>query len=124
MDDDEIERLIKEAEEFAEEDKAFRAKADARNKLEGFAYNMKNTIDDHGDRLDDDDKDTIDVAVTDAIDWLDANEDASADEYQEKLEELEGICNPIIKKMYKDGQGGPSDVDDEDEEDEDFDHEE
>ena len=54
---EEIERMVQEAEEFAEQDKAVKAKVDARNALETYCYNMKQTIEDKlGDKLDEDDK--------------------------------------------------------------------
>jgi len=85
LSEDEIERMVREAEEFAEEDKAAKAKIDARNGLEGYAYSMRNTIDDSdklGDKIDEEDKETIEEAVTATIDWLDENPDADAEEYQ------------------------------------------
>jgi len=122
LDSDEIERLIKEAEEFAEEDKLFKQKTDARNKLEGLCYNMKNQLDDLGDKLDDEERDAIDIVVSDAIDWLDSNMDAAVEEFEEKLKEVEDVCNPIITKLYQQSGGSPADDEDEDE---DFDdHEE
>jgi heat shock protein 5 len=107
---EEIARMVKEAEEFAEEDKGMKEKVDARNGLEGYAYNMRNQINDEeklGGKISPEDKETIEEAVTAAIDWLDENHEAEAAEYKEKLTELEGKCNPIIQKLYKDsGAGG------------------
>ncbi|KAL8249300.1 hypothetical protein R6Q59_006168 [Mikania micrantha] len=40
-----------------------------------------------------------------AIKWLDGNELAEAEEFEDKMKELEGVCNPIIAKMYQDGTG-------------------
>ncbi len=52
--------MVQEAEEFAEQDKAVKAKVDARNALETYCYNMKQTIEDKlGDKLDEDDKDKV-----------------------------------------------------------------
>merc|ERR1711993_151575 len=69
---EEIERMVREAEEFAEEDKIMKETIDARNGLEGYAYSMKNTEKDEdklGDKIDEDDKETIEEAVSEAIDW-------------------------------------------------------
>ena len=107
---EDIARMVKEAEEFAEEDKGMKEKVDARNGLEGYAYNMRNQINDEeklGGKIGAEDKETIEEAVTAAIDWLDENHEADAAEYKEKLTELEGKCNPIIQKLYKEsGAGG------------------
>jgi len=109
---EEIARMVKEAEEFAEEDKSMKEKVDARNQLEGYAYNMRNQINDEeklGGKISSEDKETIEEAVTATIDWLDENHEAEASEYKEKLTELEGKCNPIISKLYKEsGAGGES----------------
>jgi heat shock protein 5 len=124
LDSDEIERLIKEAEEFAEEDKAFQKKVDMQNKLENYAYNMKNTLDDVSDKISADEASRMEAAVTDTIDWLDANDAASAEEFEEKLKELEAVCNPIITELYgqrdysgagEDGEGAGQEDEDEDE---------
>merc|ERR1711953_403220 len=118
---EEIERMVREAEEFAEEDKIMKETIDARNGLEGYAYSMKNTVNDEdklGDKIDEDDKETIEEAVSEVIDWLDENPEAEKEEYEEKLKELEGICNPIVQRLYQE-HGVPGN-DDEDEEDDDF----
>lgn len=118
---EEIERMVREAEEFAEEDKIMKETIDARNGLEGYAYSMKNTVNDEdklGDKIDEDDKETIEEAVSEAIDWLDENPEAEKEEYEEKLKELEGICNPIVQRLYQ--EHGVPGAGDEDEEDDDF----
>jgi heat shock protein 5 len=106
---DEIERMVREAEEFADEDKAAKETIDARNGLEGYAYNMKNQINDEeklGSKISDEDKETIEEAVKAAIDWLDENKSATKDEYAEKQKELEAVCNPIVSKLYQASGGG------------------
>jgi len=118
---EEIERMVREAEEFAEEDKIMKETIDAKNKLEGYAYSMKNTVNDEdklGDKISDDDKETIEDAVTEAIDWLDENPEAEKEEFEEKLKELEEVCNPIVQKLYQ--EHGVPGQDDEDDEDDDF----
>jgi len=100
--------MLKAAEEFAEQDKAAKEVVDAKNSLEGFAYNMRNQIEDKeklGGKITDEDKTTIEEAVKEALEWLDENPQATADDYKDKLKELEGITNPIVSKLY--GQGGP-----------------
>merc|ERR1711906_41895 len=77
---EEIERMIQEAEEYAEEDKLLKEKVDARNQLETYCYNMKNSISD-SDKLEEEDKTTVEEAVTDALEWLDDNQNAEKEEY-------------------------------------------
>ena len=117
---EEIERMVEEAEEFAEEDKKIKERIDSRNSLETYAYNMKNTVSDSdklGDKLEESDKSTIQDAVKEVLEWLDENQEADKEEYEEKLKEIEGICNPIVSQAYQqneeDSESG--DVDDHDE---------
>jgi len=110
LSEDDIERMVREAEEFAEEDKAVKEKVDAKNQLEGFAYNMRNTINDDeklGGKISAEDKSKIEDAVKEALEWVESNPDADKDEYASKLKELEGITNPIITKLYQQAGGAP-----------------
>lgn len=50
-------------------------------------------------KLDEQDKSTIDSKISETIAWLDANQTAEKEEYEEKQKELEAVCNPIIQKM-------------------------
>jgi len=108
---EEIDQMIKDSEKYAEEDKAIKAKIDAKNQFENYIYQMKNSIEDKdklAEKLSDEDKSTIKDALTDAQDWLNANSDAEKDDFEEKLKEVQGTCDPIIKKVYEanGGQGG------------------
>ncbi|CAL8462784.1 g2317 [Coccomyxa elongata] len=112
---EEIERMVQEAEEFAEQDKAVKAKVDARNALETYCYNMKQTIEDKlGDKLDEDDKEKVKSAVDEALEWMDDNQDAEEEEYKEKLKEVEDVCNPVVSAAYAAAGGAPGGDDDED----------
>jgi len=109
LSEEEIERMVREAEEFSEQDKEAKEKIDARNSLEGYAYNLRNQINDEdklGGKLDEDDKNTIEEAVKETIEWLDEHKDAEKDEYAEKQKELEGKTNPIVTKVYQQAGGG------------------
>ena len=101
---EEIERMVEEAEEFAEEDRKIKERVDARNSLETYAYNMKNTVADDdklASKIADDDKSQIEEAVKDTLDWLDDNQNAEKEEYEEKLKDIESICNPLVSKVYQ-----------------------
>mmetsp|Transcript_45331 Transcript_45331/g.84644 ORF Transcript_45331/g.84644 Transcript_45331/m.84644 type:complete len:650 (-) Transcript_45331:210-2159(-) len=106
---EEIERMVQEAEKYKAEDEEHKKKVDAKNALENYSYNMRNTIQDDkvGGKLDADDKKKIEEEVEKAIQWLEANQLAEVDEFEDKLKELEGICNPIMAKMYQAGGGMP-----------------
>jgi heat shock protein 5 len=106
---EDIERMVQEAEEYAEEDRLIKEKIGAKNSLENYLYSMKNTLGDEekvGDKISEEDKDTMMEALNEAGKWLDENQDASKDEMDEKLKEVQGVCNPIITKLYQAG-GGP-----------------
>ena len=126
LSEDEIERMVREAEEFAEQDKEMAERVNARNGLEGYAYQLKNMLDDEEKgvkgKISDDDAETINEAVQETLDWLDENQEASKDEIDEQKKELEGVANPIIKNLYQGGAGGAPGGDDDDFED-DFDDE-
>lgn len=91
------------------EDEEHKKKVEAKNTLENYAYNMRNTVKDDkiGGKLDPADKKKIEDAIEQAIQWLDSNQLAEADEFEDKMKELESICNPIIAKMYQGGAAGP-----------------
>ncbi|CAK9197333.1 unnamed protein product [Sphagnum troendelagicum] len=115
---EDIDRMVQEAEEFADEDKKLKERIDARNSLETYVYNMKNQISDKdklADKIDSEDKETIETAVKEALEWLDDNQSAEKEDFEEKLKEVEGVCNPIITKIYQ-ASGGPG-ADSEDDED-------
>jgi len=113
---DDIERMIKEAEERKEEDEAAKARVDAKNELEGLAYSMKNQVNDKeklGGKLSEEDKEAITTACDDAISWLDSNQDADAEALQEKKKELEEVIHPITSKAAGGEEGGQGHAEDE-----------
>jgi heat shock protein 5 len=113
---EDIERMVQEAEEFAEEDKKVQGRITAKNGLESYLYNLKNTLDDEekgvADKIDEGEKNELVTIVDEALDWLEENPEAEAEEFAEKQKEVEQIANPIMKKVYAQG-GGPG-GDDED----------
>merc|ERR1719310_2278613 len=123
---EDIERMVNDAEKFAEQDAALKEKVEARNEIEGYLYGLKNQVADKeklGAKLSEEDANTITEAVEEGIDWLDEHQDASAEEYKEQKKAVEDVVTPIISALYKDGQGGMGPGGDEDEDDED-DHDE
>ncbi|KAK9726737.1 hypothetical protein RND81_05G233900 [Saponaria officinalis] len=87
---DKIDCMVKEAEEFAEEDQKLREKVDARNKLETCIYNMKNTVEDRdklADKIDAGDKEAIETALKDGLEWLEDNQNAGKDELKDELDD-------------------------------------
>jgi L1 cell adhesion molecule like protein len=105
---EEIEQMIRDAEKFKAEDEAHGDKVQAKNSLESYAYSLRNTVADQkvSSKLDTKDKETIDKAIADTINWLDDNQHAEKEEFESKQKELESVANPIITKMYQAGGGG------------------
>ena len=117
---DEIDRMVQEAEEFAEEDKMQREKIEARNSLENYAVSLKNQVNDEeglGGKIDEDDKETLIEAVKEATDWLDENAaTAEKEDFEEQREKLSNVAYPITSKLYSGGAGGMPDYGDDDDE--------
>ncbi|KAF0910231.1 hypothetical protein E2562_001424 [Oryza meyeriana var. granulata] len=108
---EEIDRMVREAEEFAEEDRRVRERVDARNRLENYVYRMRSTVrDGMAGKIGDDDKETMEAALTEALEWLEDNDSgartAEKEVYEEKLKEVEHVCGPIIKQVYERSGGG------------------
>jgi len=110
LSEEDIKRMVKEAEEAAEEDKQAKERVEARNQLENYAYQVKRTINDEdklGGKIDASDKDTIEAEVKDAIEWLESHQDADKDEFDEKYKSLEKVVQPIFTKLYQQYGGTP-----------------
>ena len=105
---EEIERMVEEAEEFAEEDKIQKEKIEARNGLEHAAYGLKNQLADeeNEDAPSEEDRETLETAVNDLIDWLDGNQDAEKEEYEEKKEEFMATVQPLASQLGGGGAAG------------------
>jgi len=113
LSDDEIERMVQEAEEFADQDAAEKDNVEARNQLEAYLYNLKNSINDTLEgKLDESDKEDLMKSIEDALVWLEDNPAAEKEECDEKQKEVEGLANPILKKAYESVNAGPPDGDD------------
>ena len=107
---EEIEQMVNNAEKFAEEDKVLKEKIDAKNSLDSYLHSMRNTIEDKeklANKINSDDKEKIQDALKEHQEWLDSNQDADKEDYEEHLKDLQGVWDPIIAKVYK-ASGGPS----------------
>ncbi|MEE5462562.1 Hsp70 family protein, partial [Streptococcus pneumoniae] len=106
---EEIERMVNEAEKYRNEDEKQKETIGAKNALESYCFNMKSTMEDANlkDKISESDKQTILDKCNDTIKWLDSNQLADKEEYEHKQKELEGICNPIITKLYQGAGGAP-----------------
>mmetsp|Transcript_4297 Transcript_4297/g.6364 ORF Transcript_4297/g.6364 Transcript_4297/m.6364 type:complete len:668 (+) Transcript_4297:181-2184(+) len=112
LSEDDIERMVKEAEMYAEEDKKVKDRIDARNGLESYLYNLKNTLEDEekgmAAAISPQDKKELQDMIDETLDWMDENPEADKDDYSEKQKEVEKVANPIMRQFYagKGGDGG------------------
>jgi len=110
LSEEEIQRMLKEAEEMAEQDKAAKERVTARNELENLVYSVRNQLNDEEkgikSKLSEDEVETIESAIKDVISWLDSNLQADKSDFEEKKKEFEGIIHPIFAK-FSAGAGGP-----------------
>ena len=108
---DDIDRMIREAEEFASEDESARKRIEALNALSSFVYGLKTQIGDQdglGGKIDDEDRKTLLALTKETAEWIDSEgQTASAEALEEKLAEVQAVVNPITSKLYEDaGPGG------------------
>jgi heat shock protein 1/8 len=103
---EQIEEMVKAAELYKEEDDAQKERVDARNELENFVYNVRNTVDNENANISEDDRKKIDTVVKDALEWIEANPTSTKEDYVTKQKEVESITNPIITAMYSAGGDG------------------
>ena len=104
-----IERMVKEGEEYAEEDKKNADVIYAKNDLESFIYTLKNKIDDtkNAEKLTEDELNTVNQLIKTTQDWLGKNDKYTLEEYTEKKSEMEKSCCSIILKL----QASEKDID-------------
>jgi L1 cell adhesion molecule like protein len=106
MTKDDIEKLVKEAETFKEEDTKNRERIEAKGELEGYLYQMRNTVVDNAEvKLDDDDKLKIKKFIDEGLAWVDSNQLASTEEFKHQKEEVTKSITPIINKIYGTTEG-------------------
>merc|ERR1712018_528317 len=106
---EDIERMVADAEKFKADDDKQKDRIAAKNGLESYCFNMKSTIEDEKlkDKIEEGDRKTILDKCNECIAWLDSNQTAEVDEFKDKQKEVEGICNPIITKLYQAAGGAP-----------------
>merc|ERR1711962_67615 len=106
---EDIEKMVNDAEKYKAEDEKQKEKISAKNNLESYCFNMKSTMDEEKVKaaISDSEKKIINSKCDECIKWLDANQTAEKDEYEDKQKELEQVFNPIIQKLYSGAGGAP-----------------
>ena len=100
---EDIERMVKEAEEHRQEDEENRKRVESKNGLEGYVYNLRSSIEDPkmAEKLTSEDKETLETLIKNTISWLESHQTSETEVYQAKQKEVEGVVNPIMTKMYQ-----------------------
>ncbi|KNC79398.1 hsp70-like protein [Sphaeroforma arctica JP610] len=103
-----IDQMLADAEKFAAQDEVQRQKVAAKNELEGYAFQVKNSVEnDHKDKISESDRQSVIQKADEVISWLDHNQTAEKDEFEHQKKELEAVVNPIMTSVYKQaGAGG------------------
>ena len=96
----EIDSMVRTAQEHEEEDKKVKERIETRNGLESFAYNAKNSVDDPdiSSKLSSEDAETIRKAAKELLEWLDSNQEASKEEYEDMKDEFEQKLREIMSR--------------------------
>ncbi|KAF8402899.1 hypothetical protein HHK36_010991 [Tetracentron sinense] len=98
---EELEKMVLDAEKYKSEDEEHKKKVESKNALENYAYNMRNRVKDEkkSAKLAPADKKKIKDAIKEALWWIDNNQLAKADEFEDKIKGLKSICKPISGKI-------------------------
>lgn len=107
---EEITMMVNDAKRFADEDKKLKERIDAHNELETYAYTLRNQLGDKeklGGKLSDDDKETMERAVEEKLEWMESHQEADTEELRAMKQELEEVAQPIIGKLYSTAGGVP-----------------
>jgi len=106
---DQIERMVREAEQYKAQDEQNKEKIEAKNHLENYAYSLRNTLKDDkiSSKLSSEDKEKLNKVIDETIQWLDRNQTAEKEEYDAKQKELEGVAMPIMTRLYQQSGGMP-----------------
>ena len=102
---EEVERMVKEAEQYKEEDERVALRIEAKNKLESYVYNVKSSVLGEAKLKEGlgDDASTVETTVDETIKWIEESSDRSAEDYEVKYKEVESILMPLVQKAYQSG---------------------
>ena len=99
---EEIDRMVNDADKFKEEDELIKKKIEAKNGLESFLYNLKSSISDEKvkDKISEEDRESVITKVDQTMEWLDSHQSEDAETYEAKQKEVEEVSNEVMKKLY------------------------
>lgn len=105
-----IERMVREAEEYKADDDKQKERVAAKNSLESYCFGIKQTLDDDNikTKIPQSDRDMVNNKCSEILRWLDSNQLAESEEFSHKQKELESICNPIMARLYQQTGAAPN----------------
>ncbi|KAK8847275.1 Hsp70 chaperone [Tritrichomonas musculus] len=105
---DEIDRMVSDAEKFKEQDEKVRKRVEAKNALEGYCFGVRNSLSNEqfASAVSQEDKDKINKEIDDALAWIDINQDAEISDFEAKQKELEGKLMPLMQRAYQNSSPG------------------
>ncbi|KAH0573591.1 Heat shock protein 70 [Spironucleus salmonicida] len=117
LSEEEIERLIREAEENADEDKKIRETVELKNQFQAAIYDVKSKLNSENDKnildsVSDEDKDVLDEAIEEAEDWMMENEEATKEDFEAAIEKFQTSTQSIMRKYTKGSASAQTEVDD------------
>ena len=100
--------MVNDAEKYKAEDEKQRERISCKNELESYAFNVKQSVEDEKlkDKISEEDKSLVLSKSSEVLSWLDNNQQAEKDEFEDKKKELEKVAMPIMSKLYEGGCGG------------------
>lgn len=100
---DEIDRMVKEAEAHAEDDRKNKERIEAKNDLENYLYSVKNSMNDENlkSKLSEEDRNALDQVLDEKLNWVDSNQLAEKEEFEHQRKEAEEVIMPIMTKLYQ-----------------------
>ena len=103
LSDDDIDKMVKDAESHAEDDKKKKESVEARNQADALVHSTESSMKEHGEKLPKEDKEKIETAVKELKDLL-SNENADSEEIKKKVENLNNAAMKLGEMMYKESQ--------------------
>jgi heat shock protein 5 len=113
LSEEDIARMVQEAEQFAEEDRKMKERIDARHIYESYLYGLMHTLEDGDKKIASKDKKALIDLIDENLEWMEENTEAEKEDYDEKQAEVERIANPILRGMYTSGNEEEGDFADE-----------
>ena len=97
---EEIDKMVAEAEKFKEEDDKMKEQVDAKNDLESYTYQLKSAVEDDKNALEEEDRTKLKEKVDEVMEWLESAQNAEKEEIDSMKKDLEDVAKPIMEKLY------------------------